>query len=296
MRQIPPQFQQSLDSGASTMARCWLVTRADGVRLGFTDHDLDLTFDGITFEPETGFAPSAIEASTGLSPDSHDVTGALSSDRITGDDIARGLYSGAEVTLFLVDWQNVDDRVLLSRGAIGEIRRGDIAFEAEITGLADRLNQPVGRAYLTTCDCRAGEVRCFGDPEAPENKGAGTVLAATDPQQIAASGLGAYAPGWFNHGLLVWTSGANAGVESHVKAHLVVGEEALIDLWLAPPLPVQTGDGFEITVGCPRTAEECLARFGSLENFRGFPHIPGDDVAAAYPSTGDVHDGGSLFR
>lgn len=296
MRQLAPSLQSSLDSGATTLARCWLVTRTDGVRLGFTDHDLDLEFEGIVFEPETGFTPSAIETSTGLAPDSHEVTGALSSDRINAEDIARGVYTGAEVALYLVDWQNVEDRVLLSRGAIGEIRRGDIAFEAEITGFAERLNQPVGRAFLHTCECRLGEAKCGVEVSDPAYRGVGVVTAAADPQQIGAAGLQAYEPGWFTNGLLVWTSGANAGLEAHVKAHLMAGGEALIDLWLSPALPVALGDQFEITAGCDKTASTCAARFGNIENFRGFPHVPGDDVAASYPSTGDVHDGGSLFR
>ena len=296
MRQIPPQLQQSLDAGASTLARCWLVTRTDGVSLGFTDHDLTLSFDGISFEPETGFAPSAIEARTGLGPDSHDVTGALSSDRINSDDIKRGLYSGAEVALYLVDWRNIDDRVLLSRGAIGEIRVGDIAFEAEITGLADQLNQPVGRAFLFSCECRLGDAKCGVDLTDPAFLGNGLVTIADDPQQIGAVGLSAFEPGWFTNGRLVWTSGANQGLESHVKAHLNLGSDALIDLWIAPPLRVEPGDQFDITAGCDKTAATCAARFGNIENFRGFPHIPGDDVVASYPSTGGGHDGGSLFR
>ncbi|MFK7945716.1 MAG: DUF2163 domain-containing protein [Paracoccaceae bacterium] len=296
MRQLSPELQQSLDSGASTLARCWLVTRTDGVKFGFTDHDLTLAFDGISFEPESGFAPSAIEAHTGLAADTHEVTGALSSDRITAEDIARGFYSGAEVTLFLVNWRNVDDRVLLSRGAIGEIRRGDIAFQAEVTGLADRLNQPVGRAFLHTCECRLGDAKCSVNLGDPAFLGSGIVTTAADPQQISAAGLSSFEPGWFTNGRLVWTSGANAGLEGHVKAHLLLGPDALIDLWLAPALPIASGDQFEITTGCDKTAATCAARFGNIENFRGFPHIPGDDAAASYPATGGVHDGSSLFR
>ena len=295
MRQLPPSFQETLAQGATTHARCWQVTRTDGVTLGFTDHDQTLTFDGTAFEPESGFAPSAIEAATGLSADSHEVTGALSSTKIRAEDIARGVYSGAEVILYLVDWRNPADRVLLSRGEIGEIRRGDIAFEAEVTGLADRLNQPVGQAFLHTCECRLGDAKCGVDLTDPAFLGQGVVTTA-DPQQVGASGLAAFEPGWFTNGRLIWTSGANQGLEGIVKAHLTVGAEALIDLWLAPALPAAPGDTFEVTAGCDKTASTCGARFGNLENFRGFPHIPGDDVAASYPSTGGAHDGGSLFR
>ena len=296
MRILPPSLQSALESGASTLARCWQVNRRDGAVLGFTDHDATLEFDGISHEPETGFTPSAIEAGIGLSPDTHDVSGALRSDRITETDIAKGLYDGAEVTLWLTDWRNTDARVVLSRGLVAEIRRGDIAFEAEITGLSDKLNQPVGRAYLHSCSARLGDTDCGVDLTQPAFKGTATVSAVSDPQQLTVTGLAGFAEGWFTGGAVTWLTGANAGLDGHVKTHLAAASASIVELWLAPACAAAPGDTFEITAGCEKTAATCIAKFANLLNFRGFPHMPGDDVAAGYPSSGGTHDGGSLFR
>ncbi|MEM9138955.1 MAG: DUF2163 domain-containing protein [Pseudomonadota bacterium] len=296
MRDVPLALQASLDSGATTLARCWRVARTDGTVLGFTDHDLDLGFGGLVYESEAALAASALEAVTGLATDTHEITGALSSDRITEADIARGLYDGAEVTLYLVNWQAPADRLVLSRGQIGEIRRGDIAFEAEIVGLSDRLNQPFGRAFLHSCSCREGEVDLGINLSDPAYRAAATVATVNEVQQFSVAGLGAYENGWFTGGLLRWTSGANAGLEAHVKAHLAAEPESIVEIWLSPPEPVQAGDAFEITVGLSLTADQWKTKFGDLVDFRGFPHMPGDDVAASYPNSGGQHDGGSLFR
>ena len=296
MRDIPSDLQAALSSGASTLARCWRVNRRDNVVMGFTDHDRDVVFENVTFEPETGLTPSAIEAGTGLSADTHDVSGALTSDRITERDIALGLYDGAEVILYLVDWSNTDARVILSRGMIGQIRRGDVAFEAEVTGLADRLNQPIGRAFVHSCACRLGDMKCGIDLAAPPHRGTGAVGILTDAQQFSVTGVSAFEDGWFTGGVLTWTTGENAGHESHVKAHLSAGTETVIELWLAPPLGILPGDTFSVNAGCDKTRSTCADKFANLMNFRGFPHMPGDDVAASYPNTGGAHDGGSLFR
>lgn len=296
MRDIPPTLQASLDSGATTLARCWRVERTDGVIMGFTDHDMDLVFDDLTFESEAALAASALEAVTGLASDTHQITGALSSDRITEIDIARGLYDGAQVTLYLVDWQNTDDRIALSRGQIGEIRRGDIAFEAEVFGLSDRLNQPFGRAFMHSCSCREDEADLGVDLSSSTYRALGTVTLVDDVQQFTVAGLDTYENGWFTGGRLLWTSGANAGQDAHVKAHLAADTEAVVEVWLAPPQPVLPGDAFEVTVGLTLSAAEWKARFGDLVDFRGFPHMPGDDAAASYPNNGGQHDGGSLFR
>lgn len=148
MRAIPYKLEQSLTSGVSTLARCWRIERRDGAVLGFTDHDRTIVIEAVAYEPDSGFAPGASESATGLAVDTHEIEGALRSDRISDDDIVRGLYDGADIALWLVDWQDQSVRLLLSRGQIGSIRRGESAFEAEVTGLTDRLNQPIGRAYL----------------------------------------------------------------------------------------------------------------------------------------------------
>lgn len=296
MREIPAKLQARLDGGATTLARCWHLVRRDGVVMGFTDHDEAIEFGGVICEPGSGFGPSAVEQSSGLSADSHEVSGALTSDRITADDIARGLYGGAEVTLFLVDWQEPEVRVLLSRGLIGEIRRGDALFEAEIAGLADRLGQPFGRAYLPGCSARLGDGECGVDLMQPEYRGLGVVTELRGSQLFMASGLGGFSRDWFAGGRLVWRSGANEGLEGHVKAHPVGGEKAVVELWLSPPMGPAVGDEFEVFAGCDRTAAMCSAKFDNMLNYRGFPQMPGDDAVAGYPAKGDAHDGGSLFR
>ena len=82
MRSLPSNLTAKLESGVTTLARCWRLTRRDGVVLGFTDHDRDITFEGTTFEAGSGLSASEITASVGLSVDNLEVDGALSSDRL----------------------------------------------------------------------------------------------------------------------------------------------------------------------------------------------------------------------
>lgn len=296
MRALDQTLKQSLAGGATTLARAWAITRADGVRLGFTDHDRALDFDGLTFAPESGFTATTVEQATGLAVDTHTVAGAIRSEALSAMDIERGLYDGAEIALWLVDWSDPARRLLLARGFIGEIRRGETAFEAEIVGLAERLNQPYGRAYLPTCDLRLGEPRCGVDLSDPAFRGTGSVDALRGGAGIVVSGLGGFEDGWFARGRLTWTGGANTGDAVHVRAHRAGGAEVALELWHAPAAPVAPGDAFEVTAGCDKTFATCRARFANALNFRGFPHMPGDDWAATYPGGGEVHDGGSLHR
>lgn len=296
MRVIPSAIRASLERGATTFARCWSIARTDGAVLGFTDHDRDLAFEGIVFEAGSGLTAEAIESSLGLSVDTHSVRGALSSEIISEADIDRGFFDGAAVTMWLVDWTNVSSRLLLLRGNIGEIRRRGGAFEAEVASLAEKLNQPTGRAFLHSCDRRLGDALCGIDLSRPEFRDAGVVSAVIDAQRFVVSGIEGRPRGWFDGGELVWTSGANAGVRGQVKTHLATASGATLELWLTPPMPLAPGDGLAVTAGCDKTLETCRVKFDNILNFRGFPHMPGDDWVSGYVAGEGDHDGGSLLR
>ena len=145
MKTLSAALQAHLDSGATTLAWCWRIERADGVVFGFTDHDRPLEFGGVTYEPESGFAASEIRSGTDLAVDAQEAEGVLTSDTITETDILDGRWDNAAVEVWRVNWNAVAQRVLMRRGAIGQVRRGRLAFVAEVRSLAHVLNQTVGR-------------------------------------------------------------------------------------------------------------------------------------------------------
>lgn len=294
MKILSPSLAASLASGVTTLCQCWIVTRTDGLRLGFTDHDEDLVVDGVTCSAESGATGTAVEQGTGLSADSLEIVGALTSGRLAESELARGLFDGAAVAVWRVDWANPDDRVLILSGTVGEVSRGPTAFTAEVRGLADRLNQPRGRVYQRSCDALLGDARCGVDAAAAAIRGAGTVATVRSARSVTASGLSGYVSRWFEAGRLVWTSGANAGAAVEVRAHGLAGGLASLDLWEPMPAPINPGDTFQVVAGCDKSLASCRDKFANVLNFRGFPDLPGNDYAVAYAVQGADNDGGRL--
>lgn len=292
MRAFSPQFAAHLAAGATTLSTCWRITRADGAVLGFTDHDRALFFDGTAFAPETGAEGTALEASADLAVDNSEIAGALSSDALSAEDLASGRYDGAEVEIWRVNWADVACRALLRRGVLGEIVREGEGFRAEIRGLGERLDRVRGRLFQRGCDAVLGDARCGVDLAAPAFRAAGVVAAVLDDQRFLASGLGAFAAGWFAEGALLWTVGANAGTRAPVKAHDKNAGADALSLWLPAGRPVAPGDAFTVTAGCDKRHETCAGKFGNLVNFRGFHLMPGDDFAISYPLKSERNDGG----
>jgi uncharacterized phage protein (TIGR02218 family) len=294
MKSLAAALQAHLDEGTTTLAWCWRITRSDGVIFGFTDHDRTLSFDGTEFEPESGLTASEVRSGSDLSVDAQDAQGVLSSDRITETDILDGRWDNAAVEVWRVNWTDTSQRVLLRRGAIGQIRRGRVAFVAEVRSLAHVLNQTVGRTFQATCDAALGDARCGVNLEAPAYKGIGAVIDVLRDRAFTASGLGAFAAGWFAFGLVEWTSGANAGRRVEVLSHDVVGGVPILTLLEAPVRQIAATDAFVIRAGCDKRIATCSAKFGNVANFRGFPHIPGQDTILRFATRDGGHDGAVL--
>lgn len=295
MRAIPSALQTKLNSGATSLCRCWILTRRDGVIQGFTDHDEDLVVEGVTCRADTGFEGSEATGRLGLSVDGAEISGALSDDTLHEAALASVRYDGAQVDSFIVDWGEPSLHVLMSRSHIGEVRREGQAFVAELRSLADRLAQESGRLFAANCQADLGDARCQVDLDDPDFRGEGIVTALTGTSSFTASGLGDFDDGWFAAGKLTFTSGANQGSAIEVKGHRQDDDAVTLSLWQAMAEPVATGDAFVVTAGCDKRFATCRDRFGNVANFRGFPHIPGNDFILRYVVDGEPgNDGASL--
>lgn len=291
MKQLSAGLTEHLLSGVTTLAWCWRITRTDGVVFGFTDHDLPLAFDGTTFEPESGLVASELRSGSDMAVDAQDAEGVLSSDRITETDILDGRWDNAEVEVFRVNWQAPSQRVVMRRGAVGQIRRGRVAFVAEMRSLAHVLGQTVGRSYQATCDAALGDARCGVNLADPDFFAASSVVAVLRERAFTAAGLGSYVNGWFALGTVEWTSGANVGRFAEVAVHENAGGVVSFTLLEPPVLPIAEGDAFLARAGCDKRLPTCRAKFANAANFRGFPHIPGTDTVIRYATRDGDHQG-----
>ena len=129
MRAVPVELAARLDSGAACLCHAWVLTRADGVTLGFTDHDRDLVVDGVTCRAATGWTAGAHETAAGFAPGLSAALGALDDAAVTAGDLEAGLYDGASVDGLQVDWSLPTLFVRLWTARIARIRREGEAFK-----------------------------------------------------------------------------------------------------------------------------------------------------------------------
>ncbi len=99
-------------------------------------------------------------------------------------------------------------------------------------------------------------------------------------------------------GKLTWTERRQCGLAVEVKVHRAIDGKDEFDLWQRAPQPIAVGDTFRVTAGCDKTLRRPAARSSrTSSNFRGFPHMPGNDFIVRMPRQGEPGlDGGSFFR
>lgn len=259
----------------TTLAIRWRLERRDGVAVGLTGHDRDLTIDGLLYRAAPGMVPSAIERSDGLEPDTMDAAGALVSGTITESDLLAGRWDGASVRVFAVDWAAEGAPISLGEGTIGAVETRDGEFTAELAGATARLAAPVVEETSAECRAELGDRRCRVAMRGRRRlarvvtcDGGEVILDTAEPV--------ADAYGW---GVLRWLEGPNCGLDSAVAMSSGTG----LTLRAPPPFAVVADTLVRIEEGCDKTIATCAGRFANAANFRGEPYLPGIDLLTRYP-------------
>ena len=224
-RTLSSAFTTHLDGTILFLTRMVLVTRLDGEEFGFTSHDQPLTYDGVEYEALTSVDATEVRQSTGAGVDNLQVIGLLRSDRITDTDIRAGLYDGASVEVFQVNWADLSmGRLIEVTGTIGEINFRTGEYTAEVRSLSQRLSQQIVELTSPTCRVRAlGDRRCL-PPEDPtpsfdleDFQHTISIGNVVDEKTLAL--VDDHAAPYFRYGRIEFLTGANAGLEREIKEH-----------------------------------------------------------------------------
>lgn len=255
------------------------ITLTSGQVLRYSGGDQALTVNGNTF----GLGPLIVRSRTsqkvGIDVDSLDLTLSCdSSVQVNGSPLlafARlGGFDAARVVLeraYAASWATgVVGTVALFSGRVGPgvPTRYDVRFT--VKSELELLDVMVPRNVY-----QAG---CLNDLFEPSTcrilraawTYAGSATGPTDATQTVFANTLVNGGGWFDLGVVRFSSGANLGVSRTVRSYQP-GSLTVIAPW---PFPVANGDTFTASAGCNKTLLQCDTKFNNRVNFRGQPFIP----------------------
>ena len=172
-----------------------------------------------------------------------------------------------------VDWETSGETQVLLEGELGEVSASDGAFEAELRGAAARLERPI--CPLTSPHCRAE----LGDPQCRVDMAGRRVRAAVTAVVANVVTVDRPIDERLRFGEVRFLSGAANGEKRTILG--VEGQQ--LHLRSAPIGEVAAGTPVEVVEGCDKLLATCSARFANAANFRGEPHLPGNDLLTRYP-------------
>lgn len=285
MKTVPSGLQTHLAQELTTLATCWHITLRNGTVLRFTDHDQNITVaaggspvsnEAGTYLSAIGYTGSNIQAASDGSVDNLEVTAILDDSSINEQDLQAGIFDGAEVRIFMINWVTPSQGIIaLKRGFLGEVDMQEVLAKVELRGLQQALQAQVGRTYGPACNADFGDARC--GINLLDHTVTGTVASVTDRANFVGSMHSSFPVG-FDQGLLTFTSGTNSGRSIEVKSYI----GGATTLYQAVPDAISPGDTYTLSRGCDKQFSTCQA-YDNILNFRGFPHIPGIDRMLRYP-------------
>ena len=267
-------MREMLAGPLTSLAFCWRVERRDGAGFGLTSHDATLAIGGVDYGAEPGMLPAAIERGLGIKESDAEVSGAITSTALEAADLVLGRWDGARVRLVAVDWESPDADVLsLLAGEIGEVRIEDDSFKAGLRGAAAKLARSICPETSSECRAELGDKQCRVDMAGRVRR---CVVVAVEANGLL---LDQTIGDDFLWGKARFLSGENTGLASVTVA--VDGDR--IELRDTMRGTIVTGDRIELRHGCDKRFATCCDRFDNAVNFRGEPHLPGNDLLTRYP-------------
>ncbi len=278
---IPPDLLAHYQGTETTLAWAIKITRTDAAVYGWTSADHDATISAVLYRSAPGLDVASFATSAGLAVDNTEITILPDDTVITRADLLAGRWNDAEYVLFRYNWADIGDGIeVRSVGHIGEAQSRGGVFVAELRGLQQYLQQPVGSVSTKTCRARLGDALCSVNTAAAAYTKAGTLTHVTS-KQVFRDSARAEAADFFGEGVLTFTTGDNIGLSQKVKAHAADGT---FTLSLPMIMPVQVGDAYSVVSGCrKRLDEDCATKFGNVLNFQGEPHRPTIDELTSAP-------------
>ncbi|MGV2830577.1 DUF2163 domain-containing protein [Myxosarcina sp. GI1(2024)] len=264
----------------TTLTYCVLIERPDGVKLGFTSFNQDISINSVLYKANSAVDPTAVSSKADLSADNIELESLLDNEDLKPQELIAGLYDESRVTCALVDFINkpstLNDAIVLLKGRIGQVRITDTSFTFEVRSLSELANRPINYRTSPTCPYAFGDSKCQKDL-------ASANLLLTDIDVTAVSELiltldTNLLTDNFIGGVLTFKSGNNNRIRYEI-VDVPANNQVEIEGELAGAIAVD--DVVDVRAACGKTAAACKA-YSNFINFGGVPvggrWVPGLEV------------------
>lgn len=119
-----------------------------------------------------------------------------------------------------------------------------------------------------------------------------SIIGKEDGNRLIIQGNTDISTNWWSFGKLTFLSGPYANQPLRIASHLIEQGKHKLTLWSPLMLEQTYPVTATISAGCDKSWSSCQTKFQNTENFRGFPHMPGNDFILAGPESQSAANNG----
>ena len=275
---------ENINNLRTTLCKSWQIFPKDGGSYGITDYDNDLVIGVGRYRPITNFKGTAVAKSNDFEVDNTEIEGVFLADWIEENDLIAGKFDDAKIVINLNDWYAKTVFKSLFNGYIGNqtvnyTKFGGRNFKFEGLSLIRDLSKT--NSNVTSSRCRhkfleQGYGKCNRPFTVDSAPGAGVRVRINISGVINNSSIQAGTGGdnWegFKYGVILFETGKLQGTEVLIKS----GSGTTLNLMFGLRVLPDVGDQILVTRNCDKSIQACQS-YNNVENFGGFPRMPGFD-------------------
>jgi len=279
MKVFSSSFTENIKSPVPALNTAALITRVDGLQIGFTDSDQSLIIDGVEYSAEFGIQPTKLAGSADLNVDNTEISSvySLESDRVNSQDIKNRLYDLAVLQIFTYNPDDPPSTLaedppnynLIFDGYVGQISRSDRQWSFTASSKSYKLSQKAGEVTSQLCRYTLGDARCTVNLTSFTNSHTVSAIVTGTRTRFTANNV--QSDGYYSGGLIVWLTGANAGFKTEPSGYT----SGQFFLYEKTPNAIAIGDTFTAIRGCNKDTD-CKQVFDNMVNYQGFPDVRGE--------------------
>lgn len=275
MRYLSPAFEAYRQGTEIALAVCVKITQRNSTVRYFTDWSSDLSIGGQTYRSAIGARFYTLESNAGFDAGTFAIEGLISAESYSAKELDAqvGFLSSAAIDLFQVNPTDLTMGVWpLKYGRVTRVLPKDLCFSLECEGLdAKLIRAPIVETYQIDCPFEFGDSNCTVTPVTHN----GIITTMSDDFTFSAAAFaGPGTAGFFSFGAI--TFAALPGSPNKIKSYN--SGTKTFTLFLPMPqlsgLPA-VGEAFTAYKGCSKLYAACRDTHLNIENFGGFPFIPG---------------------
>lgn len=256
-------------NSVTDISMCWLISFADGRKIGFTNFDQILTINDIEYHPTSGkftnitsYAFNSTSKPSGIFSILSDIPEDIFSEPLQ--------FTSVEVILLK---RSTKESVSLFCGTVSGIHSANGVINIEISSLLSQLDKIITKKYSKTCRAKLYDNQCMLTKN--QFKIDVEISGLLDQDSSFSINTTIDNKKYYEDGFVLFHTGKNNKLEYRID----LIDDRIIFLKTSLLCQVSIGDKISLYPGCDKTFHTCFKKFNNTINFRGEPHAPsGQDI------------------